>query len=186
VKALSDRDAGGGEQKGMTDEQWAAVEEKTGMKKDAFHFITERLFKPALTQLAKNFGAQLAELKGASTFDRLAKDPKFKGVHAYRGRMEKFLSDFAPEVRSNPKILRMAYLAARGMGAKKAVQDEGNRRELRKKITMKHRPGAGGAGDGGGKGGKSKIKLTPVQRQAARLGGMTDAEYLKEMRPRKK
>ncbi len=186
VKALEDRAEGDKSSKGMTDDQWAQVEEQTGMKKAAFTFVTERIFKPALQQLAKNFGTQLAELKSASVYDRLAKDPKFKGVQAYRPRMEKILSQFAPEVRTNPSILRMAYLAAKGMGAKKAVQDEGNRREMRKKITMKSRPGAGGAGDGGGKDGKGKIRLSPVQRQAAKLGGMSDAEYIREMRPRKK
>lgn len=181
VKALGDKQGADKPNTGMSDEQWAKVEEQTGMKKEGVQFLSERIFRPALQQLAKNFADQIAEIKGAGMFDSLAKDPKFKDVHAYRRRMEKFLETFAPEVRGNKVILRMAYLAAKGMGAKKALQDEGNRREVRKKITVKSRPGAGGAGAGDGKGGGRKISLTPVQKQAARLGGMSDAEYIKNM-----
>lgn len=170
--------------KGFSDEQWTALEEKTGMKKDGVRFIADQIIKPALKNVVDSLTGRLAKIESASAFSDMGRDPKFKDIGAYRGRMSKILDQFDPETRNNPAVMKMAYFAAKGMGAKKAVANEGARREANKKIATKRRPGA--AGKGGSPDDKKGFGLSKVERQVARRFGLSDKEYAAMRKGKKK
>lgn len=178
VKTLSEKAEA---PKAMSDEEWAKIEEDTGMKRAGVKFLAEKILGPSLKKIVDTFGSRLAKMESNSAFTAMAGNPKFKDIGAYRGRMEKILQDYSPEARNNPGIMRLAYFAAKGMGIKKAVAAESQRREVRKKISVTKRPGGGKGGEG--RGGKS-VTLTPIQKQAAKLAGMSEKEYISNMRPR--
>jgi phage I-like protein len=76
----------------------------------------------------------------------------------------------------------MGLIYARGLKAKENVRKAGAAREVGKRIAgLSKKTGAGPTGQT-----KQARTLTPMQKQAAQLGGMTEQEYWEEKFGRKK
>ncbi|RTL20760.1 MAG: hypothetical protein EKK55_17395 [Rhodocyclaceae bacterium] len=158
----------------MTDEQWAKVQEEWGMDRRGIEKVTAQnayLYRKIIGEVSK----MMAPFHKERVIAQMEKQEEFKDIRQHLSGVDEFLANFDDDQHANEKLLALGLMYARGKGLNKAVRTAANSKERNKKIAGAARPAAPSAGAAK----KPSRGLNEMERQAARLGGMTDEEYLK-------
>jgi hypothetical protein len=114
----------------------------------------------------------LAPMQREAAMSAMAQKPEYRDMAAYRKGMDEFLGNFDQMQHADPKILHMAYVYGKGLGSKEAVRKAGQSKELNKKVVLAGKRPAGGAPKSNG-----VFRLSEQEKQAAKLGNMSDQKY---------
>jgi len=161
-----------------TPEEWEQIKEKTGLTQTGFSIMTNQI-KQMEQRVFDTFSERLAVMEKRSVMDSLAKQKGFEGIHRHSKNIDKFLENFPKSMHNNEQAIKMAFLSSKGMEADKRTVNAQNATERNRRIVNRINPkGITQIKKSSGKA-KSTNGLSPLERQYARSGGMTDAEYLK-------
>lgn len=172
-KAAEEKAAAPAEKAEMTDEQWAALEDRFGgLPRQQIQPLAEMVERAATNAESRILG-RLVAVEKELTIARLAESDGTRDIRAHREGVEKFLKNFGPNTHSDEKLLRMALAFARGEKVASAPRSgQGKERNLR--VAGAGKPNTGGSSAGGMSGGHG---LTRGERDAARAAGMSEKEY---------
>lgn len=175
-----DQDKGDGP---ITDEKWAEIEQKWGgMPRGHIQPIMRQQILLE-KRLNATLDARFARFEKREVIDEMSHDPKFRDIKAHMAGINEFMDNFDVSQHADPKLLALAYGYSKGKGSAGAVRKAAKGREINRRIAGPARP----AGTGGGHAAPKKpgsIRLTPVQRQAAAAAGMSEKDYIANMRRR--
>lgn len=162
--------------KQMTDEDWAVLENRFGgLSRSQIEPIAEFMDR-ASKSVEDRIVSRIAKIEKELTINAMAEQDGTRDVRSYRKEMEEYLGNFDQRSHADPKLLKMAYIYARGLKAPEAVKRAVASKERGLKVIGVGKPNTGG-GSAGGKG--SGVKLTPQERAVAKAAGMSEAEYAK-------
>jgi hypothetical protein len=158
----------------MSDEQWAAWEEKNNVPRATAEFTT-MVAARVVTLLRGEMYDQFAEIRKDDLIQSLTDDPsgKFKDAANFKGEIQDFLKSLPPLERAKPENLQRAYYYGKGRKSNESIKRASSSREIQKKVIGKVSGGPRPPER------KQAKELTNAERAAARREGMTDAEYIK-------
>lgn len=172
-KAAAEKAAAPAEKAAMTDEQWAALEDRFGgLPRNQIQPLAEMVERAAANAESRILG-RLVAVEKELTIARLAESDGTRDIRAHREGVEKFLKNFDTKMHSDEKLLRMALAYARGEKSSGA-QKPSNGKERNLRVAGAGKPNIGGSSAGGVSGG---LGLTRVEKDAARVAGMSEKEY---------
>lgn len=159
-------------QKEMTEEEWAAAEERFGgLPRTQLRPLGDFVSR-AVESVKQELLGELVSVKKELAISRMAEAEGTRDIRALRPQVEEFLKHFAPRTHADERILGLALAYARGIKSGSGKSGDGKVRDLR--VAGAGKPNMTGKSAGGSSGG---VRLTPQQREAARLGGMSEKEY---------
>jgi len=162
--------------KPRTEEEWTALEEKTGSSRGTIeHFENEsRTNMVAVARSVKNYvDTMFGGLERDKIIGELASDKEFSDIKSYRKDIDGFLKDIKQENTRDPELIKKAAIYARGKNSKNAVKKAQNTTIKTQKVAMGNKHGKGG-------GGKKTVTLKKdAGYYLAKSQGMTDEEQIK-------
>lgn len=160
--------------KELSDEEWAAHEQRMGVPRTAIRAFTEQNVK-LFHRMNQILDERFSRFEKREALTELAQDPAFRDAKRYQKDVDEFLTDYDVKHHSNPKLLQRAVIYARGKNAQTNLNKVRNDKTRNLKITGSGRP----AGNGAPVRKAGNVALTPLERSAARAAGMSESEYLK-------
>jgi hypothetical protein len=158
----------------MTEEKWAELEERFGgLSRGQIQPMAEFMDKVVKSSESR-VEARIAKIEKELTINLMAEQEGSRDVRSYRKEMEDYLGNFDQRSHADPKLLKMALVYARGLRSQDAMKKAMDSKERGLRVVGAGKPNTGGSSAGGKSNG---FKLTPQERQAAKLGGMSEREY---------
>lgn len=159
-----------------TEEQWQAKADELGVSVKYLKFETTQkanLYNRIKQEIISEMTGRFSKFEKADAISSLSKDPQFADAPKYRKDIDTFLEKFDAKEQSNPELLKMAVIYARGLNAKKREAGIRSDGERNRHINGAARPASSSSG--------TRSKVTPLfgnqKVVAAMMNG--DAEYNK-------
>jgi hypothetical protein len=158
----------------LSEEEWAQKEEEWGVPRTAIKAFTHQSVQ-VYNRVMEKLEARFAGIEKDANLRALGQEKGFSDAPALRKGIDEFLANYPAQHHSNPKLLKMAVVYARGLQASKSVQKAGNDRERNRRMGSAARPGAPTPGRRPVSNGNRPLNAT--QRDVASKFGMSEGEY---------
>lgn len=161
----------------LTEEQWSAKEQEVGVSRNAIQFFTAQSMK-VWNAVQEAMDARFARFEKAEALQTLSRTKGFEDASRYQKGIDTFLSKYQPKYHSNPELLKMAVVYARGLARSGDVRRAQVSTERNKRIGGPARPSSPGSSSGAArKPGAAQRPLSQSQREVMQKFGMTEKEY---------
>lgn len=175
VKALKESKTAPAPQVEKTEEQKIQEAEKHGFNDyRQMDYVNQSLQGLGLA-VKQYIDQHLGDLRKGGIFQDFSKQKGFQDAESYRGGMDQYMEKYAKGQQPSKDLMEAAYFFAKGKGANKTVTKALGNREKNRKILTVVKPN--GTASSKGKTPAKAVKLTPIQRSAAKAAGMSDMEY---------
>ncbi len=159
------------EPKQFTEEEWAQLEEQTGMSRKGLIAMKSMMGKMK-KEMSSEYQREIASFKKDKAIEQLSKEPGFQDVHSLRDGMDEFLNELPPEKQTDKRVLQFAATYARGKKANERVTQANTSREVNRTIINRSKMSSPTPTK------QSKTpQLTPLQKQYASKFRMSEEEY---------
>jgi hypothetical protein len=164
----------------LTDEEWAKKEEEFGASRQTIKAFTNQNVQ-VYNAMREYVDSLFAGVHKENRLKEISQEKGFTDAMRYRKGIDQFLSKYDPKHHSNPELLRMAVVYARGLDRSASVQRARNDGERNRRIAGPARPSSPGNGRSGRPG---LPALNATQKEVAAKFGMSDAEYAAQLKKR--
>lgn len=133
------------EQKPMTDEDWAKLEQSVGAPRQTIEFFTNQSVK-VVNKMMDYIDSKFAKFEVGDAIANVGKEVGFSDATRYRNEINEFLGDYDTKHWSNPALIKKAVIYARGLNAGKNLTKARTDLERNKKIAGPARPASPATG----------------------------------------
>jgi hypothetical protein len=163
----------------LSEEEWAKKEEEWGVGRSTIKQVAT-MATSVYQQVMAAVQSEMAPFKRDIALTGLSREPGFADVGALRSGIEQFLERVPGHLHNDMETLKTAAIYARGLQANKRVAQVRSAQERNRRIVTKTRP----ASPTGKR--THSVRLTPIQRDAARFHPGGEAGYIKDLAGRGK
>lgn len=169
------------EPKPITDQEWADIESKSGLPRNAVQYFGNMMMK-LRESIVSDLGGRLSTFERDSAIQKLGSEPGFNDAPALRSGIEQFFKDLGipATAQNDPKLLRAAVVFARGLNRQKDLKRARSEKEVNRRITTTGTPGTGSNGTAA----KRPAALNSMQRDIIAKTGVSAADYEKAKKMR--
>lgn len=161
----------------LTEEQWAAKEQEVGVERKAIQFFTAQSMK-VWNAVQDAMDARFAKFEKIEAIRDLSRTKGFEDASRYQKGIDSFLTKYQPKYHSNPELLKMAVIYARGLARSGDVRRAQVSSQRNVRVAGAARPSSPGSSAGATRRpGSTQRPLTASQREVMQKFGWTEKEY---------